>query len=190
MQNLNDMDSLSVDHSATKEVLQAAREQAVQVKDTMAIEATRALDSVKSAAFEQVEIQKADLAHSLRSVNEALLRTTQEMDNPTLAPQMERVADAVASAGKFIENHSIEEVGPALRRLSLQSPVLFYSGIFALGFAAGRFFSSTEHRPIEEPDVELPDYDINLLDEDLTPQSASLEQQTLTPPMVSHHGSY
>lgn len=186
MKNLNDREALSVDHSATKEVLQAARDQAVQVKDTMAVEATRALDSVKSAAFEQAERQKSELASSLKSVDEALRRTTSEMDNPTLAPQMERVADAVSTASHFIEEHSIEELGPALRRLSLQSPVIFYSGLFALGFVAGRFLSSTENRP-----VELPDYDINLLDEDLSePQPASLEQQNLNPPMVSHYGSY
>lgn len=190
MKNLNDRDSLTVEHSATKEVLQTARDQAVQVKDTMSTEATRALDSVKSAALKQAETQKADLAQTLKSVNKAIRRTTSEMENPALAPQMERVADAVASAGKFIESHSIEEVGPALRRLSLQSPTLFYAGIFALGFAAGRFFSSTEHRPIEEADLDLPDYDINLLDEDLAPQTASFEQQNLNEQMVSHHGSY
>ena len=175
MENLTDIET-----SPTQEVLLTARERATQVKETVTEEASRAVESIKLAASEQVEKGKSELAESLKSVDKALRRTSSEMQDPRLAPQMEKVADAVAQATQFIETHGIEDLGVAVRRLSLQHPVMFYSGIFALGFAAGRFLSSTENRPLD-----VPDYDINLLDEDLGPNN-----QTLPQPLVSHHGSY
>lgn len=175
MENVTDIDS-----SPSREVLLTARERATQVKETVAEEASRAVESIKLAASEQMSRGKNELAESLKSVDEALRRTSSEMEDSPLAPQMEKVADAVAHAHQFIETHGIEDLGVALRRLSLQHPVMFYSGIFAIGFAAGRFLSATESRPLETPE-----YDINLLEENIDP-----DNQTLTQPLVSHHGSY
>lgn len=177
MENLTDIET-----SPSQEVLLTARERATQVKETVAEEASRAVESIKLAASEQVEKGKAELAESLKSVDQALRRTSSQMEDPRLAPRMEKVADAVSHATQFIETHGIEDLGVAVRRLSLQHPVMFYSGVFALGFAAGRFLSSTENRPLE---LEAPDYDINLLEEDLDPSN-----QTLPQPQVSYHGSY
>lgn len=175
MKNITDLDG-----SAPREVLLAARERATQVKETVTEEASRAVESIKLAASEQMAKGKSELAESLKSVDEALRRTSSEMEDSPLAPQVEKVADAVAHAHQFIETHGMEDIGVAVRRLSLLHPVIFYSSIFALGFAAGRFLSSTETRA-----PELPDYDINLLDEDL-----DANNQTLSQPLVSHHGPY
>lgn len=174
MKNVSDKEA----SKTPAEVLQTAKEGAVQVKDTVAQEASRAVDSIKTAAKEQVERGKTELADSLKSVDQALRRTSSEMDNPTLAPQMERMADAVATAHQFIEEHRIEDLGKAVRRISLQHPVLFYSGIFALGFAAGRFFSSSQMR--------MPDTaDYGMLEND----PISMPAATPTPE-VSHYGSH
>jgi hypothetical protein len=181
MENMSDMPA----GSPTQEVAAVARQSAAQVKDVVAEEAARAMDSIKSAASEQMRRGKMELTSSLRSVDIALRRTSQEMADSPLAPQMERAADAVASACDFVESHGIEDLGLAARQLSLHHPVLFYSGIFALGFAAGRFLSSTQSRPLE-----LPEHDINLLEEELEPSLVEPAQQSLTSPTVSYHGPY
>lgn len=160
------------------EVLQTAREGAAHVKDAVAEEASRTIDSIKAAAKDQVKRGKSELTDSLKSVDKALRRTSSEMENPTLAPQVERIADAVTTAHQFIEEHQVEDLGKAVRRLSLQHPVLFYSGIFALGFAAGRFFSSSQNRLLEPSEL-----DVNLLDEDLAAPVTSR-------PMVNPHGPH
>lgn len=176
MENVSDTQTTS----ATQEVATVAKESAVQVKEVVAVEAGRAVDSIKSAASEQMERGKMELASSLKSVDEALRRTSNEMADSPLAPQMERAADAVATAAEFIETHGLEDLGVAVRQLSLQHPVIFYSGIFALGFAAGRFLSSTQTRALEQPELE-----ISFLEEDL-----DTTNQPLPSPMVSHYGSY
>lgn len=177
MKNVSDIEATSSGTSgATREVIQTAKESAVHVKGTVAEEASRAMDSIKTAAAESVERGKNELAGSLKSVDEALRKTSSEMQNSTLAPQVEKVADAVAQAQQFIEQHSIEDLGVAVRRLSLQHPVVFYAGIFAVGFAAGRFLSSTESR-LAQPEI-------NLQNEGL------YDQQPMPNRMVSHHGSY
>lgn len=177
MKDISDMHT----QNSTQEVVQTARDSAIQVKTIVTEEATRAVDSIKTAAIEQAERQKSELAESLRSVDEALRKTSGQMENSSLAPQVERVADALNTASKFIEEHKIEDLGVALRRLSLQNPVVFYSGLFALGFAAGRFLSSTENRPIAPDELE-----IDLLDA----APVAVEYQPEPVQVVSHHGPY
>jgi hypothetical protein len=178
MKNVSHIEAPSSEtSSATREVIQTAKERAVHVKGTVAEEANRAMDSIKSAAAESVERGKHELAGSLKSVDEALRKTSSEMQNSALAPQVERVADALAQAHQFIEQHSIEDLGAAVRRLSLQYPVVFYAGIFAAGFAAGRFLSSTENRSFDQAEINLHDEDIS-------------DNQPMPGQMVSHHGSY
>jgi len=179
MENLS---HISDPPSATQEVIETAKERAQQVKATVTEEAGRAVESIKTAAIEQAERGKSELAESLKSVDEALRKTSSGMENATLAPQVERMADVISQAQQFVETHRIEDLGTAVRRLSLQHPAVFYAGIFALGFVAGRFLSSTENRTLEQQELE-----INLLD---AAPRVDVEYQPEPQQVVSHHGSY
>lgn len=166
---------------ATQEVIATARDSAQQVKALVSEEASRAADTIRTVALEQMDRQKGELAGSLRSVEQALRKTSEELENPILAPRVEQAADALHSAHQFLEHHGVEDVGVAVRRISLQHPVIFYTGIFALGFAAGRFLTASAQQALE------PVPEVNLLDEDL--HLDPLDQQPM-PQVVSHHGSY
>ena len=165
---------------ARHQVVQTATQRASQVKDTVSQEAGRAIDNVKSAAKEQLDRQRLELSDSLGSVSDALRNTSRRMNDSTLAPQMTRVADAVSSARDFLEQHKVEDVGVALRRLSLRSPVVFYSGLFAVGFLAGRFLTSTDQLVVNEPVLEI----------DLLQAPPHVEQQTPVAEVVNYRGPY
>lgn len=150
----------TLDTTTTKqEVVETASEQMMHVKATVAEQAGKALTGVKFAAHTQLDRQKKEITKSLRSVDRALRKSTENMSNPTLAPQMVRVADALSQAGDFLDRHEVEDLATSARQLSLRQPALFYSGVFALGLVAGRFLSSTQHRN-EQNEVEL---EMNLL---------------------------
>jgi hypothetical protein len=181
MENMSDMEMVETP-GAKQQVIQTAKERAQHVKTTVTEETTRAVENIKSAAMETVERQKSELAESLRSVDQALRKTTAGMENSALAPQVEKVADAISQAHQFIEHHGIEDLGVALRRLSLQHPAVFYSGLFAIGFAAGRFLSASEQHAMSQPEL-----DTNLLD--ATPD-VDVDNQPEPSQVVSHHGPY
>lgn len=164
---------------ARQEVLRTASLRASEVKQTVSQEAGRALDNIKTATREQLERQRMELADSLSSVKKALRDTSTRMDNAALAPGIERVADAVESAQRFLDSHEVDDVGIALRRLSTRSPIMFYSGLFALGFAAGRFLTSTEHDTLDGPELE-----IDLL------QATPYGEQPFLETAVPYHGPY
>ncbi len=135
---------------ARQKVADTASDQMMHVKATVAEQAGKALTGVKFAAQTQLERQKKEITKSLRSVDRALRQSTQNMSNPTLAPHMERIADALSQAGNFLDRHHVEDIASSARQLSLRQPALFYTGVFAIGLAAGRFLSATEHR-VETP---------------------------------------
>jgi hypothetical protein len=170
MKNVSDTHTTN----ATDDVVQTARDRGQHVKETVTQEASRAVDSIKTAALEQADRQKNEIAGSLKSVDEALRQTSSEMDNPALAPKVEMVADAISQVHQFIEEHDVEDLGTAVRQLSLRHPVLFYSGVFAIGFVAGRFLSSTESR--DEPDM--------------LSNSLASHNQALSRPTVAYNGPY
>lgn len=165
---------------ARQQVVQTAAQRASQVKETVTQEAGRAIDNVKSAAKEQLDRQRVELSDSLGSVSDALRNTSRRMNDSTLAPQMTRVADAVSTARDFLEQHQVDDVGVALRRLSLRSPVVFYSGLFAVGFLAGRFLTSTDQVTLDEPELEI----------DLLQAPPHIEQQTPVAEVVNYRGPY
>ena len=153
---------------------------ALQVKETVSHETSRALGNIKSAAREQLERQRLELSSSLGSVSEALLKTSRRMNGSSLSPQLRRAADAMSSARSFLEHHQVDDVGVALRRLSLRNPVVFYSSLFAVGFVAGRFLTSTEQSSLEEPELEI----------DLLQVPPHVERQTPKEEVVTYRGPY
>lgn len=162
-----------------QEILRGASRRAREVKETVSHEAGRALENIKVATKDQLERQRMELADSLNSVKKALRNTSSRMGNPTLTPGVERVADAVESAQRFLDSHEVDDVGVALRRLSMREPVVFYGGLFALGFVAGRFLTSTEPYSLDQPELEI----------DLLKAPPHVEQTSLET-AVPYHGPY
>lgn len=177
---MNDASDMMTSSQARQEVLHTATTRAREVKETVSQEAGRAVENIKAAAKDQLERQRMELADSLSSVKKALRNTSTRMGDSNITSGVERVADAVESAQRFLDSHQIDDVGVALRRLSMQSPLVFYSGLFALGFAAGRFLTSTEHYSLDEPELEI----------DLLNAPPRLEQQTPLAKAVPYNGSY
>ena len=116
---MNDSSDMISPSPARQEVITAATARARQVKETVSAETGRAVENIKTAAREQLEKQRQELSHSLRSVQKALRNNSGKMEQSSLSPGVERLADEVGSAQQFLENHRVDDVGVALRRLSL-----------------------------------------------------------------------
>lgn len=177
---MNDSSDMISPSPARQEVITAATARARQVKETVSAETGRAVENIKTAAREQLEKQRQELSQSLLSVQKALRNSSGKMEQSSLSPGVERLADAVGSAQQFLENHRVDDVGVALRRLSLKSPAVFYTGLFALGFVAGRFVTSTEKHETFEPEIEI----------DLLNAPPSAERPNPVGKAVEYHGSY
>lgn len=177
---MNDFSDKISTSLAQREIIPAATARARQVKETVSAETGRAVENIKTAAREQLEIQRQELSDSLGSVQKALRNTSGKMGQSHASPGVERLADAVGSAQRFLETHQIDDVGVALRRLSLKSPAIFYTGLFALGFVGGRFLTSTQQMDSYEPEIEV----------DLLNAPPSVQQTSPTEKAVKYHGSY
>ncbi len=121
-------------------------EKATETGRDLARQASGVVESGKEQAKNGLREKKNEAAAQVHDLDQALRQTAQEVDNPGMARQIERLADGVERFANTLETTELDEVLLSTEQFARQSPMLFMAGSFALGMAAARFLRSSSRR--------------------------------------------
>lgn len=121
-------------------------EKAAETGRDLARQASEAVETGKEQAKAGIREKKNEAAAQVHDLDQALRHTAQEVDNPGISRQIERLADGVEKFATTLETTELDDVLHSTEKFARQSPVMFMAGSFALGMAMARFLRSSSHR--------------------------------------------
>lgn len=127
------------------------------VKEDIVEKAAETGREIARQASDAVESGKEQVAAQVHDLDQALRQTAQEVDNPGIGRQIERLADGIESFADTLESTELDEVLRNTERFARQSPSLFMAGSFAVGMAFARFLraSSRHSHPLTSDDYAM-----------------------------------
>lgn len=123
-------------------------EKATETGREIARQASDAVESGKEQAKAGIQEKKNQAAAQVHDLDQALRQTAQEVDNPGIGRQIERLADGIESFANTLESTELDDVLRNTERFARQSPALFIAGSFAVGMAFARFLRASSRRSV------------------------------------------
>ena len=129
----------SMPMSQNTQTKSASTELAKHAKSTVSHVAEQAAELVET----QISQQKKRSVGELGNVAKALRGTRDELGESFAAPVVERAADEIERATKFLESASLNDIVDGAEDFARREPLLFLGGAFAVGMLAARFLKSS-----------------------------------------------
>jgi hypothetical protein len=142
-----------------KRDLKAARREATDQLGHVQDEATAQAMEVADEARSFVSRQKDMAADELDDVAEAMAKTAEEIDNPTIAGYARELAGGIRKVSEGVRTRSLEEMVTSATDFGRRQPIAFLGAAALAGFAASRFMRASAERrqtPPTPEDEDLP----------------------------------
>lgn len=125
----------------TEQVKQGAQHVAQQTQQV----ASQVADKAQDQAQTMFHTQKSQATSTLSSVSQALRESGNNLQgqSSTAAQIINRAADGVDSASRYLEGHELTDLVGEGERFARRNPTVFLGGAFALGLLAARFLKSS-----------------------------------------------
>lgn len=137
--------------ATNKAKIEGVAEKAKEAGRKLADQVTTVAESGKEEAAQMIQERKEQAVSTVRDLDDVLRRTAEEVENPGLGRQIERLADEVDRLAGTLENTGLDDMLQSAERLSRQNPGLFLTAGFAIGLAASRFLKASSRRSFEPP---------------------------------------
>ncbi|MEO8799147.1 MAG: hypothetical protein ABI551_14760 [Polyangiaceae bacterium] len=124
-----------------------ATDLAVHAKDVVA----HVADKAKHAVDDQLVTQQKRSVGELGDVAKALRSTREQLGDNLAAPVVERAAEELEKATRFLESASLGDIVEKVEGFARREPLLFAGGAFVVGMLGARFLKSSARRPNEGP---------------------------------------
>jgi gas vesicle protein len=126
----------------TDTVTQGAKDQATELGTAAKEIASQATNRVQTAMNEQ----KSAGADYLGTIAQAVRRAAGEFqsDVPQAAQYIRQAAGQIESVANAVRDHNVSELMGEVQGFARRQPTLFFGGAVILGFAALRFFKSSD----------------------------------------------
>lgn len=107
--------------------------------------ATHMVEQARDLAESKVEKRTERGARELDEVARALKRTSQQLGDNFVGPYVEKAADQLGRASRFLRTADVHEMTQTTERFARKEPLFFLGGALALGFLGARFLKSSSH---------------------------------------------
>jgi hypothetical protein len=156
----------------TSRIVDEARSQIEELKESARKEGSAAVDQIKSAAQSAVhraqdtgqsfvKNQKENLASRFSEYANAVQSMSEKLrgeDDNILAAPAEKAAESLNRISDYLRQKEPAELLDDLESLARRRPDLVFGGLFVVGFAAARFFKASRRQRAPESSMALSTY--------------------------------
>jgi hypothetical protein len=131
-----------------RETAQQAEEKVAETASDLRDRGEELAEQMTDTVFSRVDEEKERLVGGMRAVAHALREGGQGLpdDQRTYGRFVERVADRVEGASRYLDHHDVEELTRDVTRIARDNTPAFLGGAFVLGLLGARFAKSSLER--------------------------------------------
>jgi hypothetical protein len=128
-----------------RESAQHAREKVSDTADDLRDRGAELAEQATDTLVSRADEEKERLVGGMRAVARALRQGGQDLpeDQRTYGRFVERVADRVEGASRYLDRHDVEELTRDVTRIARDNAPAFLGGAFVLGMLGARFVKSS-----------------------------------------------